>query len=85
MVSLFIEFDTAFFSDEALHRYEGLTVGGHDNDLFFSGESASDSGELAEGRHEDGLVGKGTSELLLPHHETTISGDTSDLLVINEP
>jgi len=84
VVPLVLGIDTALVTDEILHGLEGRSIGSHDNDLLILGESASDSGELGKGTHEDGLVGKSTSEGLLPHHESTVSGDTGDLVDIDE-
>jgi len=84
VVPLVLGINTALVTDEILHGFESSSVGSHDNDLLVFGESASDSGELGKGTHEDGLVSKSTSEGLLPHHEPTVSGDSMDLVHINE-
>lgn len=83
MVSGVLGIDTTLVTDEILHGYESLSVGSHDNDLFVSSEGASDSGELGEGAHEDGLVSESSGEILLPHHETTVTGDSADLLLVH--
>ena len=59
------------------------TVAPTDSTVLILGESASDSGELSEGTHEHGLVSEGASEFLLPHHETTVTRDSTDLLLVD--
>jgi hypothetical protein len=70
--------DATFISDEVSHGFESVTISGHDNDLFFSRESTSDSGELSKCGHEDGLGGVSSGEILEEHHETAITGETTD-------
>jgi len=83
VVSFILGLDTTLLTDEVCHGLEGFTVGGHDNDLLVLVEGASDSGELSEGTHEHGLVSEGASEFLLPHHETTVTRDSTHLLLVD--
>lgn len=85
LVSVLVDFDTTLILDEVVHGLESSRISSHDDDLLVMSESAGDSGELAESTHENGEVSGLSGEGLSPHHETTVTGDTLDLLCVSEP
>lgn len=83
MVSGVLGIDTTLVTNEILHGLKSFSISSHDNDLFVSSEGASDSGELGESTHEDGLVSESSGKLLLPHHETTVTSDSANFLLVD--
>lgn len=83
MVSGVLGIDTTLVTDEVFHGLESCSVGGHDNDLFVRSEGTSHSGELGEGTHEHRLVSESASKRLLPHHESTVTSDSTHLLFMH--
>lgn len=79
-VSTALVVNSTLVSDEVVHRFEGLTVGGHNKDHFLFGVSTCDSGELSQSGHEHWLFGVGSGEFLIPHHESAVTGDSANTL-----
>jgi len=82
--SFILGVNATFISNQIAHRFEGLAIGSHYNDLLVLCEGASDGGKLSQSRHEDGLFGVRTSQLLVPHHESTVTCDSGYFLLVNK-